>query len=54
VNNKRLNIDNPCVHAGRCLDCRNKSRICNLTAIIHRCPPFTDIHTVIIGEELGY
>ncbi|MDR1947151.1 MAG: lactate utilization protein [Desulfovibrio sp.] len=54
LNNKRLSYDNPCVQAGRCLDCRSKSRICNLTAIIHRRPPFTDIHTVVIGEELGY
>jgi hypothetical protein len=54
VNNKRLNIDNPCTHTGHCLDCRNKTRICNLTTIIHRRPPLTDIHTVIIAEELGF
>jgi L-lactate utilization protein LutB len=54
VNTKRLGIDNPCVHAGKCLDCNGKSRICNLTAITHRRPPLTDIHTVIIGAELGY
>jgi L-lactate utilization protein LutB len=54
VNNKRLNYANPCVQTGTCMDCRNKSRICNLTAIIHRRPPYTDIHVLVIGEELGY
>ena len=54
VNNKRLNYPNPCVQSGECMDCRNKSRICNLTTIIHRRPPATDIHVLVIGEELGY
>jgi L-lactate utilization protein LutB len=54
VNNKRLNYANPCVETGKCMDCRSKSRICNLTTIIRRRPPFTDIHVLVIGEELGY
>jgi len=54
VNNKRLNYPNPCVETGKCMDCRSESRICNLTAIIRRRPPFTDIHVLVIGEELGY
>jgi len=54
VNNKRINTPNPCVQAGECMDCRSKSRICNLTTIIHRRPPLTDIHVLVIGEELGY
>ena len=54
VNNKRLNYPNPCVEAGECMDCRSKSRICNLTTIMHRRPPFTDIHVLVIGEVLGY
>ncbi|MDR0239028.1 MAG: lactate utilization protein [Deltaproteobacteria bacterium] len=54
VNNKRLNYPNPCVQSGECMDCRSKSRLCNLTAIIHRRPPLTDIHVLVIGEALGY
>jgi L-lactate utilization protein LutB len=54
VNNKRLNYPHPCVEEGQCMDCRSQSRICNLTTIIRRRPPFTDIHVLVIGEDLGY
>jgi len=54
VNNKRLNYQNPCVESGQCMNCRSKTRICNLTTILHRRPPLTDIHVLVIGEELGY
>ena len=54
ANNKRLNYPNPCMESGHCMDCRSKSRICNLTTIISRRPPLTDIHVLVIGEPLGY
>ena len=54
VNSKRLNLPTPCVQTGECADCRSKNRICNLTTIIRRRPPLTDIHVLVIGEELGY
>ena len=54
VNNKRINTPNPCVQTGECMDCRSKTRICNLTTIIRRRPPLTDIHVLVIGEDLGY
>jgi L-lactate utilization protein LutB len=54
VNSKRLNYANPCAVTGTCANCGGKTRICNLTTIIRKRPPFTDIHVVIIGEELGY
>jgi len=54
VNNKRINTPNPCVQSGECVDCQSESRICNLTAIIRRRPRLTDIHVLVIGEELGY
>jgi hypothetical protein len=54
VNNKRLNYPNPCVETGECMNCRSKTRICNLTTIIHRQPLATDIHVLVIGEDLGY
>ncbi|MDR1243139.1 MAG: lactate utilization protein [Deltaproteobacteria bacterium] len=54
LNNKRLSRPNPCVQTGECMDCHGRARICNITTIISRCPPLTDIHVFIIGEELGY
>lgn len=53
-NNKRLETGNPCTEMGFCVDCRNPSRICNVTTIISRRPKLTDFHVIIIGEDLGY
>jgi L-lactate utilization protein LutB len=53
-NNKRLKQPNPCVQSGICLDCQEASRICNVTTIIRKCPPLTDIHVIIVGENLGF
>ncbi len=53
-NNKRLNRPNPCVASGRCMDCQGPTRLCNITTIIHKKPPASDIHVWIVGEELGY
>jgi len=54
TNNKRLNFSNPCIQTGECMNCQGKSRSCNLTTIMNRRPLLTDIHVLIIGEELGY
>lgn len=54
MNNKRLELDNPCVRTGECVDCNNATRLCNVTTVISRCPSLTDIHVIIIGEDLGY
>ena len=54
INNKRLNFPNPCATTGQCMDCRSETRICNITTILRRCPPLTDIHVVVVGEDLGY
>lgn len=54
MNNKRLETTNPCVQLGECVDCRNTTRICNITTVISRCPTLTDFHVVVVGEELGY
>lgn len=53
-NNKRLNMPNPCVQTGRCMDCQSPTRICNITTIINKRPLATDVHIIIVGEELGY
>ncbi len=54
LNNKRLKKDMPCIKAGHCVDCQLPGRICNVTTITKKRPPLTDIHIVLIKEELGY
>lgn len=54
LNNKRLNLPNPCTKSGVCLDCQGESRICNVTTIMRKKPSRTDITVLVVGEELGY
>lgn len=54
LNNKRYELANPCVQTGECLDCKGATRSCNITSILSRRPPLTDIHIAIIGENLGF
>jgi hypothetical protein len=54
LNTKRHELPNPCLKTGQCADCHSSSRICNITTIIHRCPALTEIHVVLIGEDLGF
>lgn len=54
LNNKRLNRPNPCVQTGHCMDCQGPTRLCNVTTVIHKRPPVSNIHVWMIGEELGY
>ncbi len=43
----------PCAVTGECSDCRAPDRICNIYAIIEGKPYFTDIHVIIVNEDLG-
>ncbi len=52
-NNKRLGYPNPCAQTGVCVDCQGPTRICNITTILHKKPRQTDIHVIVVGEELG-
>lgn len=52
-NNKRLGYPNPCAQTGVCVDCQGPSRICNITTIIHKRPRLTDVHVIVVGENLG-
>jgi hypothetical protein len=54
LNNKRLNKPNPCATTGHCTDCKGPTRLCNVTSVIHKCPPATNINLFLVGEELGY
>ena len=52
-NNKRLGYPNPCAMTGVCVDCQGPTRICNVTTIMHKRPRLTDIHVIVVGEQLG-
>ena len=54
MNAKRLNLDTPCVHTGKCSDCDSPQRICRTEVIIHKNPSTTNINIYLIDEELGY
>jgi hypothetical protein len=43
----------PCVMTAKCRDCRVPDRICNIFTIIEGKPFTTEIHVVIVGEDLG-
>jgi hypothetical protein len=55
LNSKRLQVNPPCIQAGKCVDCRVPQRACRITSIIEWKPPFfSDYLVIIIGENLGY
>ncbi|MBU5427286.1 lactate utilization protein [Tissierella pigra] len=54
LNAKRLNLNTPCTHTGKCSDCESPDRICKVETIIHKKPNTTTIHIYLVNEELGY
>ena len=54
VNNKRLNLPNPCTKNGTCMDCSSDSRICNVTTILHKKPTQSNLTILVVGEDMGY
>ena len=54
INNKRLQLPNPCTTTGECMDCESATRICNVTTVMKKKPKFTDVHVFVVGEELGF
>lgn len=54
INHKRLNRSTPCAQSGICEDCSSDVRLCNITTIIRKKPPRSNIHIIIVGDELGY
>ncbi len=43
----------PCAVTGKCNDCDNPNRLCNITLIIEKQPLNTDISIILIDEDLG-
>jgi hypothetical protein len=54
MNMQRLNLPNPCIKSGVCMDCQGNTRACRIYSVIKKKPMQSDITVVIIGEELGY
>jgi hypothetical protein len=50
---RRRQLDLPCAKAGRCVDCNVPQRACNITVIIEKKPPLTDMIVVMVDEDLG-
>ena len=42
------------VVTGKCGNCRDVNRFCNITTIIHKRPIESDFHVVVVGEDLGF
>ena len=53
-NCRRLNKRTPCALTGECADCSSPDRICMVTVVMDRRPRSTDVHVVLVDEELGY
>jgi hypothetical protein len=50
---RRKGAPTPCTKSGRCHDCGGPARVCAVTTIIERKPVHTDIHVIIVNEDLG-
>jgi len=50
---RRRQLELPCAKAGRCVDCNVPQRACNITVIIEKKPPLTDLTVIMVDEDLG-
>ncbi len=50
---RRKGAPSPCTRTGHCHDCVGPARVCAVTTIIERKPVHTDLHVVIVDEDLG-
>ena len=50
---KRKRVTSPCIKSGHCHDCTGPSRACAVTSIIESGPPHTQIHVIVVDEDLG-
>jgi len=49
-----MGIDLPCASTGFCVDCSSPMRACRATVILERKPFLSDVHVLIVGEDLGF
>jgi LUD domain len=45
--------ETPCVVTGKCTDCRAEDRGCNIFTIIEGKPSQTDLHVILVNQDLG-
>lgn len=45
--------ETPCVVTGKCTDCRSKDRGCNVFTIIEGKPTRTNLHAILVNQDLG-
>jgi hypothetical protein len=50
---KRRELPLPCAKAGKCVDCSMPERACNVTVIIEKKPPLTDLRVILVNDDLG-
>lgn len=54
LNAKRLNLNTPCVKAGKCMDCNLPESICCSTAIISRQFKEGRMTIILVDKDLGF
>jgi L-lactate utilization protein LutB len=54
LNNIRFNTSNPCVVAGRCVQCERENKLCRITTILSRCQPSGTGTVLMVREDLGF
>ena len=52
-NARRLGRQTPCAATGFCTDCDSPQRICHVTTLIDSRPSQTDLHVLVVNEDLG-
>ncbi len=50
---RRRNLPLPCAKAGKCVDCSVPERACNVTVIVEKKPPLTDLKVILVDDDLG-
>lgn len=53
-NAKRLNLNTPCRHTGKCNDCNSPERMCRVIVTVEKNPMQGNIKIYLINKELGY
>jgi len=54
ANARRLSKATPCATTGFCSDCSSPARICRATTILTRKPSLTDLHVLVVNEDMGF
>ena len=52
-NAMRLGKQTPCATTGFCCDCDSPQRICHVTTLIDSKPSQTDLHVLVVNEDMG-